>query len=92
MHVSVMMLSYAALMVGSLLAIAFLVVTAVRILNLRQFCWHWLSYGYPLHRPTDQWLNPEATAEQSAMARLIESNGNGKTRSRFSNSSAISKR
>jgi len=80
MHVSVMMLSYAALMVGSLLAIAFLVVTRGKNIELRQFCWHWRyrQNGYRLHRP-DSGSTPNSSAEQSAMARLIENNGNGKT-------------
>jgi len=35
---------------------------------------------------TDLVAQSQVAAEQSAMARLIENNGNGKTRSRFSNS------
>ena len=83
MHVSVMMLSYAALMVGALLAIAFLVVTRGKNIELRGSSVGTGGYrnnGYRLHRPTDLVdLSQVATAEQSAMDRLIESNGNGKT-------------
>ena len=83
MHVSVMMLSYAALMVGSLLAIAFLVVTRGQKIELRGSSVGTGGYrhnGYRLHRATDLVTQPEAaTVASSAMASLIESNGNGKT-------------
>lgn len=83
MHVSVMMLSYAALMVGALLAIAFLVVTRGQNIELRGSSVGTGGYrnnGYRLHRTTDLVTQPQAAEfEQSAMARLIESNGNGKT-------------
>jgi cytochrome c-type biogenesis protein CcsB len=83
MHVSVMMLSYAALMVGSLLAIAFLVVTRASQVEL-----HGSSVGtgayrndrYRLHRATDVASPSRPTAvEPSAMARLVENNGNANT-------------
>ena len=83
MHVSVMMLSYSALMVGSLLAIAFLVVTRGQKIELRGSSVGTGGYrhnGYRLHRATDLVTQPEAaTVAPSAMASLIESNGNGKT-------------
>ena len=81
MHVSVMMLSYAALMVGSLLAIAFLVATGGKDVELRGSSVGTGGYrnnGYRLHRSTDLVRQPQATTGQSAMASLID-NGNGKT-------------
>ncbi|KJH73488.1 c-type cytochrome biogenesis protein CcsB [Aliterella atlantica] len=69
MHVSVMMLSYSALMVGSLLAIAFLVVTRGANVEL-----HGSSVGtggYRLHRATDLATKPQVNA--------AEFNGNGNT-------------
>ena len=78
MHVSVMMLSYAALMVGSLLAIAFLVVTRGQDVELRGS-----SVGtgsYRLHRVTDVvTLSNSPTAVSSAVAHAIESNGKAQT-------------
>jgi cytochrome c-type biogenesis protein CcsB len=78
MHVSVMMLSYAALLVGSLLAIAFLIVSGGKDIELRGS-----SVGtgsYRLHRHTDLVTQSQpATLEQSAASSLIESNGNAKT-------------
>lgn len=83
MHVSVMMLSYAALMVGSLLAIAFLVVTRGQNIELRGSSVGTGGYrnnGYRLHRAKDLVTQPQPPEfEQSAITRLIESNGNGKT-------------
>ncbi|MBV9388738.1 MAG: c-type cytochrome biogenesis protein CcsB [Chroococcidiopsidaceae cyanobacterium CP_BM_ER_R8_30] len=78
MHVSVMMLSYAALMVGSLLAIAFLVVTRGQNVELRGS-----SVGtgsYRLHKATDAvaLLNSPAS-NPAAVAHLVESNGKGQT-------------
>jgi len=77
MHVSVMMLSYAALMVGSMLAIAFLVVTRGQNIELRGSSVG--TGGYRLHRATDlvTQQQPEEFA-QSAIASLTH-NGNGKT-------------
>jgi cytochrome c-type biogenesis protein CcsB len=78
MHVSVMMLSYAALMVGSLLAIAFLIVTRGQNIELRGS-----SVGtgsYRLHRSIDLVTQPNSAAVASpAAASLIESNGKGQT-------------
>jgi len=93
MHVSVMMLSYAALMVGSLLAIAFLVVTRGQNIELRGS-----SVGtgsYRLHRSTNlvtqrsaggsslasvEQAQPNSAAVASpAAASLIERNGKGQT-------------
>ncbi|MBD1890985.1 c-type cytochrome biogenesis protein CcsB [Coleofasciculus sp. FACHB-SPT9] len=89
MHVSVMMLSYAALMVGSLLAIAFLVVSGGQNVELRGS-----SVGtggfrskndparpYRLQRASDFVPQPQgATSESSsAVERIFESNGSTKT-------------
>ncbi len=83
MHVSVMMLSYAALMVGSLLAIAFLFVSGGKNIELHGSSVGTGSYrhnGYRLHRAKDLVPQPQATAvEQSAIASSINSNGNAKT-------------
>jgi len=83
MHVSVMMLSYAALMVGSLLAIAFLVVTRGQNVELHGSSVGTGGYrhnGYRLHRATDN-VTPTQTAsvEQSPMARMSQNNGSAKT-------------
>ena len=78
MHVSVMMLSYAALMVGSLLAIAFLIVTRGQKVELQGSSVGTSGYrqnGYRLHRATDL-TQPQST---TAMAQSLDSNGNGKT-------------
>ena len=69
MHVSVMMLSYSALMVGSLLAIAFLIVTRGANIELRGSSVG--TGGYRLHRATDL-----ITAKA---ANLSQYNGNGNT-------------
>ncbi|MBD2741326.1 c-type cytochrome biogenesis protein CcsB [Coleofasciculus sp. FACHB-1120] len=89
MHVSVMMLSYAALMVGSLLAIAFLFVSGGQNVELRGS-----SVGtggfrskndparpYRLQRASDLVSQPQgATSESSsAVERIFESNGSTKT-------------
>lgn len=74
MHVSVMMLSYSALMVGSLLAIAFLVVVGGKNVELHGSSvgtGGFRNNGYRLHRATD------AAIESPAMAQIINSNGNG---------------
>jgi cytochrome c-type biogenesis protein CcsB len=71
MHVSVMLLSYAALMVGSLLAIAFLVVTRGQTIELKGS-----SVGtgaYRLHRAEN--ANHQAAVNYAA----IEANGSGGT-------------
>jgi len=89
MHVSVMMLSYATLMVGSLLAIAFLVVTRGQNIEL-----HGSSVGtggfrshselgdrpYRLQRSTDSLPQPQvSTVATAAVAPLNEGNGVVKT-------------
>lgn len=83
MHVSVMMLSYAALMVGSLLAIAFLFVSGGKNIELHGSSVGTGGYrhnGYRLHRAKDLVTQPQTTAvEQSAIASSINSNGNAKT-------------
>lgn len=83
MHVSVMMLSYAALMVGSLLAIAFLVVTKGQNIELRGSSvgtGGFRSNNYQLHRPVELVPQPEmVSAEPSSANSSVESNGAGKT-------------
>ena len=56
MHVSVMMLSYAALMVGAVLAIAFLMVTRGQNIELRGSSVG--TGGYRLHKPTQPPISP----------------------------------
>ncbi|WP_375503000.1 c-type cytochrome biogenesis protein CcsB [uncultured Nostoc sp.] len=82
MHVSVMMLSYSALMVGSLLAIAFLVVTRGQNIQLQGSSvgtGGYRSNGYRLHKAAE--LIPQSTApsaENNGFARFeTTSNGNG---------------
>ena len=70
MHVSVMMLSYSALMVGSLLAIAFLIVTRGANIELRGSSVG--TGGYRLHRATD------LAAQRSAIT-TTDYNSNGNT-------------
>lgn len=82
MHVSVMMLSYSALMVGSLLAIAFLVVTRGQNIELRGSSVGTGGYrnnGYRLQRAKDLVTPPQAVVEASPIIATIESNGNAKT-------------
>ncbi|MFE1743650.1 c-type cytochrome biogenesis protein CcsB [Coleofasciculus sp. H7-2] len=89
MHVSVMMLSYAALMVGSLLAIAFLVVSGGQNVELRGSSVgtggfrskNGLARPYRLQRASDLVPQPQgATSESSAAGtRVFESNGSSKT-------------
>jgi cytochrome c-type biogenesis protein CcsB len=83
MHVSVMMLSYAALIVGSLLAIAFLIVSGGKNIELHGSSVGTGGYrndGYRLHRAKDlvTQLQP-GTFDQSAISQAIENNGNGQT-------------
>jgi len=76
MHVSVMMLSYSCLMVGSLLAIAFLVVTRGQNIELRGSSvgtGGFRHQDYKLRRYGD--LVPQTTSFSSA----VESNGSAKT-------------
>jgi cytochrome c-type biogenesis protein CcsB len=76
MHVSVMMLSYAALMVGSLLAIAFLIVTRGQNIQLQGSSVG--NGGYRLHKG-DQLISAPATpAMENNGFSAINSNSNGK--------------
>lgn len=83
MHVSVMMLSYSALMVGALLAIAFLIVTRGQNIELRGSSVGNGSYrnqNYQLHRNGKVVSeNPSVTADVSTAAVLAKSNGSSKT-------------
>jgi cytochrome c-type biogenesis protein CcsB len=81
MHVSVMMLSYSALMVGSLLAIAFLIVTRGKNIQLQGSSvgtGGYRSNGYRLHKATELISqSPAPTVENNGFARLeTSSNGN----------------
>jgi cytochrome c-type biogenesis protein CcsB len=70
MHVSVMMLSYATLMVGALLAIAFLVVTRGQAIELKGSSIGTGAYrdkAYKLHRP-DAALPTESVASPPTLA------------------------
>ncbi|MGB3512636.1 MAG: c-type cytochrome biogenesis protein CcsB [Microcoleaceae cyanobacterium] len=71
MHVSVMMLSYATLMVGSLLAIAFLVVTSGQKVELSGS-----SFGTLSHRNNHSVKHSENLELQTQGARLNEINNN----------------
>ena len=82
MHVSVMMLSYSALMVGALLAIAFLVVTRGQNIQLQGSSvgtGGYRSNGYRLHKASELISQPPApSAENNGFARFeTSSNGNG---------------
>lgn len=82
MHVSVMMLSYAALLVGSLLAIAFLIVSGGKNIELRGSSVGTGGYrqnGYQLHRAKDLVTQPHSDVVDPTSSRLIENNGNAKT-------------
>ena len=84
MHVSVMMLSYSCLMVGSLLAIAFLVVTRGKNIELRGSSvgtGGFRNNNYQLRRYGNLVTQtPGAKVEQTAaISSEIEYNGNGKT-------------
>ncbi len=82
MHVSVMMLSYAALMVGSLLAIAFLIVTRGQNIQLQGSSvgtGGYRSNGYKLNKASEAlYLVSTSTAENNGLARF-EANNNGST-------------
>lgn len=83
MHVSVMMLSYAALLVGSLLAIAFLVVTRGQNIQLRGNSVGTGGYRnnhYKLHR-TDNLMpqSQEVSNKLSSLPNFGESNSAGRT-------------
>ncbi|MBE8988616.1 c-type cytochrome biogenesis protein CcsB [Nostoc sp. LEGE 12450] len=82
MHVSVMMLSYSALMVGALLAIAFLIVTRGQNIQLQGSSvgtGGYRSNGYRLHKAAELISQPAApSAENNGFARFeSSSNGNG---------------
>ena len=82
MHVSVMMLSYSALMVGALLAIAFLVVTRGQNIQLQGSSvgtGGYRSNGYRLHKASELISQPPApSGENNGFARFeTSSNGNG---------------
>ncbi len=78
MHVSVMMVSYAALLVGSLLAIAFLIVSGGKKIELQGNSVG--TSGYRLHRAKDLVTPPEAdSAINKSVTSLIQSNGSAKT-------------
>ncbi|BCX09342.1 MAG: cytochrome c biogenesis protein CcsA [Fischerella sp.] len=84
MHVSVMMLSYAALMVGSLLAIAFLVVTRgqeIRLQGSSVGTGGYRSNGYRLQKAG------ELISQSSAM--IADNNGNGVARYESTNNGKI---
>lgn len=78
MHVSVMMVSYAALLVGSLLAIAFLIVSGGKNIELQGNSVG--TSGYRLHRAKDLSQPPSpAGAIEKSVSSLIENNGSAKT-------------
>ncbi|MEA5605190.1 c-type cytochrome biogenesis protein CcsB [Nostoc sp. UHCC 0252] len=82
MHVSVMMLSYSALMVGALLAIAFLIVTRGQNIQLQGSSvgtGGYRSNGYRLHKAAELIPQPAApSAENNGFTRFeTSSNGNG---------------
>ncbi len=82
MHVSVMMLSYSALMVGSLLAIAFLIVTRGQNIQLQGSSvgtGGYRSNGYRLHKSSELISqSPAPAVENNGFARFeTSSNGNG---------------
>lgn len=82
MHVSVMMLSYSALMVGSLLAIAFLIVTRGQNIQLQGSSvgnGGYRSNGYRLHKAGELISQSPATPVENNGFALLESNSNGKT-------------
>ena len=84
MHVSVMMLSYSALMVGALLAIAFLIVTRGQNIQLQGSSvgtGGYRSNGYRLNKASGLISQPSApSAENNGFARFeTTSNGNGNT-------------
>jgi cytochrome c-type biogenesis protein CcsB len=84
MHVSVMMLSYAALMVGSLLAIAFLVVTRGEDIQLQGSSvgnGGYRSNGYRLHKAGELVSQAQAVGVENDGNGVVrvESSSNGKT-------------
>ena len=82
MHVSVMMLSYSALMVGSLLAVAFLVVTRGQQVQLQGSSFGaggYRSNGYRLHKAGELVTEPQAFAFENNGFSPMGTNSNGKT-------------
>lgn len=82
MHVSVMMLSYAALMVGSLLAIAFLIATRGQDIQLQGSSvgtGGYRSNGYRLYKTGEIVSQSQALADDNNGVVRVESNTNGKT-------------
>jgi cytochrome c-type biogenesis protein CcsB len=80
MHVSVMMLSYAALMVGSLLAIAFLVVTRGQNIQLQGSSvgnGGYRSNGYQLRKAGELVVQPSTSNVENNGFVRFESNNNG---------------
>lgn len=75
MHVSVMMLSYAALMVGSLLAIAFLIVTRGQEIQLQGS-----SVGTGGYRSNGYRLQKAGELISQSSAMIADNNGNGVAR------------
>jgi cytochrome c-type biogenesis protein CcsB len=83
MHVSVMMLSYAALMVGSLLAIAFLIVTRGKNIQLQGS-----SVGTGGYRSNGYRLQKAGELVNQAPVAAYENNGNGIVRPPSNNGNA----
>ncbi|MBD2771441.1 c-type cytochrome biogenesis protein CcsB [Iningainema tapete] len=82
MHVSVMMLSYSALMVGSLLAIAFLVVTQGQNIELQGSSLGtggYRSNGYRLHKAGELVTPQLSTVGENNGVLRLQNEGNGKT-------------
>ncbi len=82
MHVSVMMLSYSALMVGSLLAIAFLFVTKGKNIQLQGSSIGTGGYrnnGYRLHKDGELVTEALAIAVENKNTVILENNGNAAT-------------
>ncbi|MDH6057711.1 c-type cytochrome biogenesis protein CcsB [Umezakia ovalisporum] len=81
MHVSVMMLSYAALMVGSLLAMAFLIVTRGQNIQLQGSSvgnGGYRSNGYRLHKAGELISEPATPQVENNGFSRFETNHNGK--------------
>lgn len=78
MHVSVMMVSYAAMLVGSLLAIAFLIVSGGKKVELQGNSVG--TSGYRLYRAKDLVTTPnQVGAIDKSVSSLVETNGSAKT-------------
>ena len=81
MHVSVMMLSYSALMVGSLLAVAFLIVTRGQKVQLQGSSvgtGGYRSNGYRLHKAGELVTEPQAFTFENNGFPAVPSGNNGK--------------